>query len=216
MNQRFEARISDYFRFGWNLYTQRPLLLSGASLFFGLCAAIFSPAPIAWAAISAPLFAGMYSLIIRIDDGSECEFKNFFDGFAQFIPLLLVSVVTSLLVTVGLLLFVIPGLYLMLAYGLSVLFVLDKKMSFWDAMENSRKMVTAHFGDYLLFAVLCFAIGVIALIPFGLGAVVALPVVVAAHYAFYRDLVGHSSSKRSDEHEPSVDTTDLEKSIPDN
>jgi uncharacterized membrane protein len=131
---------------------------------------------------------------MRIDDEQPVEIGRLFDGYQQFLPLVLASVLTSALVTIGLILLVLPGLYLALAYGFTVLMIVDRGFDFWPAMEASRKLITANFLRYLLLALVLGVICIISAIPFGLGLPIAIPVCLAAHYRFYRGLSPRAAS----------------------
>ena len=184
----FQANYLDYFRGGWAAYKKQPLLLSGATLAVGICMSLLSPIFMASAAVTAHLLAGLYTLVIRVKSDEDCDFTHFFAGFSQFVPLLVLSLLTSVMISVGLLLFVLPGIYLSLAYAFSVLLVIREGLGPWQAMEESRRIITAHFMDYLVFAVLALILNVVAAIPFGLGLFVSIPVTLAAQYALFVEL----------------------------
>ena len=100
----------------------------------------------------------------------------------------MLSLLTAVMISVGLLLFVLPGIYLALAYAFSVLLVIREGLGPWQAMEESRRIITAHFMDYLVFAVLALIVNVVAAIPFGLGLFVSIPVTLAAQCALFVEL----------------------------
>lgn len=181
--------IGDCLREGWALYQREPLLLSGATILMGVIYGVGSLIPLAGALLYAPLLAGLYSLVIRIDRGQPVTLANLFDGFSCFLPLVIASVIISVLVTIGLIALVLPGLYLITVYGFTTLFIFDQKQDFWPAMENSRKTIHAHFWNYGLLGLLLLAICIVASIPFGLGLIIAAPVCIAAQYRFYRAVV---------------------------
>jgi len=175
---------------GWEIYKRAPLLLSGVTLAAAIVNAVAGTIPFATLLIYGPLLGGLYLLIIRIERGEAVEVGQYFDAFRQFLPLLLVTALTSLFVSIGLLLLVLPGIYLALAYSFSTLNVVDGGMDFWPAMESSRKTITAHFWRYLVLALLGLIIIVLSAIPFGLGLLVSVPVFLGAQYTFYRAVSG--------------------------
>lgn len=184
----FRANYMEYFRGGWDAYKKQPLLLSGATLAVGVCMSLLSPIFMASTVLAAHLLAGLYTLVIRVKSDEDCDFTHFFAGFSQFVPLLVLSLLTSVMISVGLLLLVLPGIYLSLAYAFSLLLVIREGLGPWQAMEESRRIITAHFMDYLIFAVLALIVNVVAAIPFGLGLFVSIPVTLAAQYALYVEL----------------------------
>ena len=114
--------------------------------------------------------------------------RIFLQGLVNLYPLLVLSLLTTVMISVGLLLFILPGIYLSLAYAFSLLLVILEGLGPWQAMEESRRIITAHFMDYLVFAVLALIVNVVAAIPFGLGLFVSIPVTLAAQYALYVEL----------------------------
>jgi len=47
-------------------------------------------------------------------------------------------------------LLVVPGIYLMIVYQITLPLVIEKGMKAWDAMEHSRKIITANFLPVLI------------------------------------------------------------------
>ncbi|MDP5052551.1 MAG: hypothetical protein NWP69_02065 [Congregibacter sp.] len=185
MSERLTPDISDCLSQGWELYLKDPVLLSGATVLLALICGAASMVPFLGALVYPPMLAGLYSLIIRLDRGEAITINNLFDGFQRFVPLVIASVLISLLVAVGLILLVLPGLYLIIAYGFTTLLIIDQKQDFWPAMENSRKIINAHFWSYTLLALVLAVICMVASLPLGLGLIIAGPVCIAAQYRYY-------------------------------
>jgi uncharacterized membrane protein len=174
---------------GWATYKREPLLLSSATLLLLVINTIATNIPFLNMVLYGPMLAGLYILVMRVARGENASFGNLFDGFRQFfVPTVLASVVTSILITLGILLLVLPGIYLALAYGFTYMYIVDRQLDFWPAMEASRKTITAHFWQYLVLALLFLVICLLGAIPFGLGLLVAMPLCMAAQYCVYRDL----------------------------
>jgi uncharacterized membrane protein len=181
--------IGSCLRYAWALYQRDPWLLSAAAVVAGLINFAASWIPFANMLTSMPLLAGLYLMVMRIDEGRPTTIGNLFDGYQYFLPLVISSVLTSLLIGLGIFLLVLPGIYLALAYGFTALMIIDRKLDFWPAMEASRKLITANFWQYFLLAMVLMLAFVVSSIPFGLGLPIAVPVCLAAHYHFYRALV---------------------------
>jgi uncharacterized membrane protein len=68
--------------------------------------------------------------------------------------------------------------------------MVDKKLGIWGAMEVSRQAVTKHwftlFGVYIALAFLL----IISAIPFGIGLIWTVPLVLIAHGIMYRKIFG--------------------------
>lgn len=174
---------------GWATYKREPLLLSSATLLLLVINTIATNIPFLNMVLYGPMLAGLYILVMCVARGENASFGNLFDGFRRFfVPTVLASVVTSILITLGILLLVLPGIYLALAYGFTYMYIVDRQLDFWPAMEASRKTITAHFWQYLVLALLFLVICLLGAIPFGLGLLVAMPLCMAAQYCVYRDL----------------------------
>ena len=185
MTNRNPPNISDCLSEGWALYTKDPVLLSGATILMAVICGVAGLIPLAGTLMYPPLLAGLYNMIIRLDRGEAITITNLFDGFQQFLPLIIASVLISLFVAIGIFLLVLPGLYLLIAYGFTTLLIVDRKQDFWPAMESSRRIIHAHFWSYALLALSLAVICLLASLPLGLGLIIAAPVCLAAQYRYY-------------------------------
>ncbi len=141
--------------------------------------------------LSGPLNGGLYLYFLRRIRGQPATLGNAFSGFgAPFIALVLCSIVVTVLVVLGFFLLIIPGVYLAVAYVFSYAVAADKGLGFWEAMETSRKAVTAQwwrvFGLMLLSG-LFIILGIAAL---GVGVLIAIPFVTGAYAYAYEDMIG--------------------------
>lgn len=186
MNTQIAPDIGQCLSEGWALYQKDPVLLSGATILMAVICGIAGLVPLAGTLVYPPLLAGLYTMIIRLDRGESITISNLFDGFQRFLPLIIASILISVFVTIGLILLVLPGLYLLIVYSFSTLLIIDQKQDFWPAMENSRKIIHAHFWSYALVALVLALICIIASLPLGLGLIIAAPVCLAAQYRYYQ------------------------------
>ena len=152
-NQKYSVNIEQYFSRGWEIFKQYPggfigflLLTFVISIFFSFLAisvknthGIVSIANF----VLNPIFsAGYYIVALQIAKNRPIDFSDFFRGFNQFLQIFLVYLIGNILIAIGFLFFIIPGIYLAVAYVFSSLFVIEKKLSFWSALEASRKLIT--------------------------------------------------------------------------
>ncbi len=84
----------------------------------------------------------------------------------------------------------IPAYYLSIAYVWSDLFILFKGMSFWDAMEASRQVVTKKWFNMLGLVIVLVLIALVGALLCGLGLIVAIPLMSCVIYASFADVVG--------------------------
>lgn len=135
--------------------------------------------------VSGPIYtifmAGLLKYYLKLIRGEGAGIGAAFSGFGPSIgQLILLNLVVTILTLIGYLLCLIPGIYLAVAWFFAVPLVIDRRMSFGEAMELSRKMVNKHwflvFAFLLVYGLLSMAglvaccIGVFVTMPIGLGA----------------------------------------------
>lgn len=87
-------------------------------------------------------------------------------------------------------LLMLPIIYLGIAWSWATFFILFHKMSAWEALEASRKIITKKFFMFLLFG---FVVGIIAaagMIAFFIGLLFTMPAMMLANFAAFADIVG--------------------------
>ena len=146
--------------------------------------------------ITGPLLGGLYYYYLKKIRGQTAELQDAFAGFTlAFVQLLLASLVSGALIALGLALCVIPGIYLAVAWCFALPLVIDKNMSFWDAMELSRKTVYHNWWSVFWLMVVC------GLINFGggllccVGIFFTLPLTGLAVMYAYNDVFGAIPAK---------------------
>jgi len=146
--------------------------------------------------ITGPLLGGLYFYYLKKIRGQTAELQDAFAGFTlAFVQLLLASVVSGALIALGLALCVIPGIYLAVAWCFALPLIMDKQLSFWDAMELSRKTVNQNWWSVLWLIVVC------GLINFGggllccVGIFFTLPLTGLAMMYAYHDVFGTIPAK---------------------
>ena len=161
LQRGYEVRIGDCFSRGWQTLTANfwPVVGISALVTIALSAAHSVSVGIF---LQGPLLGGLFHYYLKLIRGEKAELADAFAGFnVTFGPLLLVSLVSLLLMFVGYLLCVLPGIYLSVAWILAVPLAMQKRLTFWDAMEVSRRIVSHHwwqfFGLLILSALLNLA-----------------------------------------------------------
>jgi uncharacterized membrane protein len=119
-----------------------------------------------------PFLLGAYKIALRIVRNQNTDLSDILSGFEYFLPAFLANILIHI---VALLLApVFPLVFL--TYSVTYLFILEENLSFWSAMEKSRRMVWGNFKRWLVLGLviiavnlagfLCFAIGLLATLPF--------------------------------------------------
>jgi uncharacterized membrane protein len=140
--------------------------------------------------LQGPLVAGFHIYCMKRMLGRQAEFADMFKGFNFFIPTLVASLVISCFTTLGLIVCVIPGLVIAAMYLFTYLFIVDKRMDFWPAMQASHAIVKQDYFGFTMFLLAMIAINILGLICFVVGVFITLPISLAATTVAYREIVG--------------------------
>jgi uncharacterized membrane protein len=140
--------------------------------------------------IQGSLIAGLHLFTIKKILGRNAGFADMFQGFNFFVPTLLASLVIGLFVGVASLFLIIPGLVVAAMYKFTYLFIVDKRMDFWQAMRASHEVVRRDYVGFTLFLVLLILVDILGVACCVVGALVAIPVTFAAITVAYREVVG--------------------------
>ncbi|HLY18422.1 MAG TPA: zinc-ribbon domain-containing protein [Bryobacteraceae bacterium] len=140
--------------------------------------------------LQGAMIAGLHIYIIKRILGRRAEFGDLFLGFNYFVPTLVASLLIALFVTAGTLLCIIPGLVVASMYKFTYLFIVDKRLDFWPAMQASHEVVKRDYFGFTMFFVLMILVDLLGLLCCVFGLFIAIPVTVAAVTVAYKDLVG--------------------------
>lgn len=205
-NRDYTVKIGQYFGRGWEIFKQYALPFIGFMLVVGVIGAVASKLPyplglnedrqggIVNALLSPALGAGFYIVAFKIAKGRTASFSDFFQGFNRYLPIFLVSLVSSLLIGVGTVFLILPGVYLAVAYLFALPFVLDKHLDFWPAMETSRKLITKQWFGFFGLIILIVLLNIAGALALGIGLFVTAPWSTCTIAAAYEDIVGLNGS----------------------
>ena len=140
--------------------------------------------------VAGPLTAGLFIAVRRRMQESRTDIADVFAGFNQFIDAFLICIISSVFLLIGLALLLFPVLIAAALYLFPFAFMVDRKLSFWDALEASRKLALENLFGYVAFVILLAILNFLGLLLFGVGILVTIPVTVAAVAAAYEDAVG--------------------------
>jgi uncharacterized membrane protein len=148
-------------------------------------------------AISTPLLMGNFIVSAKLLHRQTPEFRDFFQGFQYFLPLLLLSLVAGVFIAIGTILLIIPGLYLIVAYMFASYLVVDRGLDFWPAMELSRRTVNLRWFSYFAFALLVVLLNLAGAIALGVGLLVTIPLSFCTVTVLYAEIFGlHANYSR--------------------
>jgi uncharacterized membrane protein len=140
--------------------------------------------------IQGPLVAGFHIFCMKKILGRPAEFADLFKGFNFFVPTLVASLVISVFASVGFLLCIIPGLVVGAMYKFTYLFIVDKRMDFWPAMQASHAVVKNDYFGFTMFLLLMALVDILGALCCIVGVFIAIPVTFAAITVAYKQLVG--------------------------
>ena len=122
--------------------------------------------------------------------GRPAEFGDLFKGFNFFIPTLVAALLIGVFTCIGTMLCIIPGLVVAAMYKFTYLFIVDKRMDFWPAMQASHAVVKNDYFGFTMFLLLAVLVNLLGALCCIVGLLVSIPVTVAAITVAYKELVG--------------------------
>jgi uncharacterized membrane protein len=179
---RIEASPGRWISEGWNL-VQADL---GSYVLIALLFFLLSGVPL----IQGALIAGFHIYTMKKLSGRHAEVGDFFKGFNFFLHSLVASLLIGLFTFLGMLALIIPGLVIAAMYKFTYLFIVDKRMEFWPAMQASHNVVRNDYFGFTMFLVLAFFVNVLGFLCLIVGLLVTVPVTFAAITIAYKELVG--------------------------
>ena len=201
-DREYSVKIKQYFIRGWEIFEEYTWGFIGFSIITILFSTIVSQVPALlgskedWVGdifdfILTPIFyTGIYIVALQIAKNKPKYFTDFFRGFNKFLQIFLVNFVGTIFILTGSLFLLIPGIYLAVAYTFSVLFVIEKKLNFWSALEASRKLITKKWFSFLGFVILLCLFNLFGFLVLGIGIFLTIPLTSCIIVAAFEDIVG--------------------------
>ena len=140
--------------------------------------------------IQGPLIAGFHIFTMKKLMGRNAELGDLFKGFNLFVPTLVASLLIGLLTFAGTLFCIIPGLVVAAIYKFTYLFIVDKKMDFWPAMQASHAVVKNDYFGFTMFLLLAVLVNILGALCCFVGLLVTIPLTFAAITVAYKEIVG--------------------------
>ena len=147
-----------------------------------LIASIVSGAlsPVGIGFLLAPLLSvGLFIIVKDILAGKKIDANRFLEVFKDLnhaVKVIGVSFLTGIFIIVGCLIFIIPGIYFFLVYSQAIFIMAEKpSLGIWEAMEESKKMMTGKKMDLLVFHLSFILHFLLCGITFGLYGIYFLP-----------------------------------------
>ncbi len=174
---------------GWNLVSQDMGFFAVLTLVF-LVISIVAGSTVLGIVLIGPLQVGYFHILMQKLRGQQVGIGEIGRGFELFVPAMLIGILVWAFEIVGFICCIIPGFIVMAWYLFAPLFVLEKKLDFWQAMEASRALVSRHLFEFVIFIFVQILIMLIGILCCVVGILIAMPVCMAATAVAFRDLVG--------------------------
>jgi len=140
--------------------------------------------------IQGALITGFHIYTMKKIAGRRAEFADLFKGFNYFIPTLVAMLLIGVFTFIGTIFCIIPGLVVAAALKFTYLFIFDKRMDFWPAMQASHAIVKQDYFGFTMFLILLFLVNVLGLLCCVVGLLVTFPLSIAAITVAYKEIVG--------------------------
>ena len=127
-----------------------------------------------------PLGLGFGLLGIRRALGKDTPASTLWEPYSQFIPLIVMFLLMCVLIVAGFFLLILPGIYLAVAYSFAPYLIVEKNMGVWEALETSRKAITAYWWRYLGLMLILLLLFIVGTVPILIGLIWALPIMFIA------------------------------------
>jgi uncharacterized membrane protein len=141
-----------------------------------------------------PLQTGLHLFCAKKLYGRRAELGDMFKGFDYFLASFVAALLIGVFVFAGSLLCVIPGLIVAAALKFTYLFILDKKMEFWPAMEASHNAVKGDYFGFTIFLIALACVNILGFLACIVGLLITIPLTVAAITIAYSEVVGFEQS----------------------
>jgi uncharacterized membrane protein len=191
-NNGNNANISKWIGAGWDLVFSAPVDFILIALIYIIVLAVASSTAVAQFLVWGPMNVGFYYVICEKIRGRPIRVGDISKGFNFFLAAILSNILIAVFFSIGFAFCIIPGLLVAAIYIFAPIFIVEKDMDFWEAMEASRKVVSQYLFEMSVFVLVQFIILLAGTLLCGLGLLIAVPVIMASTAYAYDDLVGIS------------------------
>ena len=200
-------KISDAFRFGWNVFKQDYvflitllLIIFAVNILLFLMQSGVSSDPLILAllfihiAIIVVVYIGIVKISLNYTYNIESHYNDLFNHAHYAFKFFIANVLYLLLVVAGLILLIIPGIYWAMKYSQINYFIIDKDMDPIEAFKASGKVTYNAKMDLFLFYLSFLGLTILSVVTFFLGLIILIPVLYIAQAFIYRELVRNTKT----------------------
>jgi hypothetical protein len=179
-----KAQTGRWISAGWRMVTADLGNFALISLVFVLVNSVAS------IVTQGPLQVGMHLYCTKRLFQKRYDIGDLFKGFDFFLPAFVAALIIGVFIFAGTLLCIIPGLVVASMYKFTYLFIMDKRMDFWPAMEASHSVVKNDYFGFTIFLLAMAGINILGFLCCIVGLLVTIPVSIAAITIAYSECVG--------------------------
>lgn len=143
-------------------------------------------------------------IFLRGVRGDKVEVKSIFDGFQNYVNIILASLLTTGLIGIGLVVFIIPGIYVACRLAFVAYLVMDEGLDPIAAVEASWRITRGHAWKIFVLGFASIFIFILGLILLIVGVFPAMMWIKASFASLYLAITDEGSDDGSDEVEPAV------------
>ncbi|HPX94779.1 MAG TPA: glycerophosphoryl diester phosphodiesterase membrane domain-containing protein [Candidatus Moranbacteria bacterium] len=143
--------------------------------------------------LSAWMICGYVKILLDYYDGKKNKIENIFTQFKYFWRVLGAEIILFTIIVLGLILFIIPGIYFALRFMFVIPLIVDKDLDISEAMKQSTSLTRGIKWPLLGFILVSFGIFILGALLFGVGILVAIPIIWLANINLYRSLLLENS-----------------------
>jgi uncharacterized membrane protein len=140
--------------------------------------------------LQGPMIAGFHIYTMKKLMNRPAEFGDLFTGFNFFVPTLVATILIGVFCFLGTLACIIPGLVIAAMYKFTYLFIVDKRMDFWPAMQASHAVVKQDYFGFTMFLLALVGINILGILCCIVGVLVSIPITYVAVTFAYHEIVG--------------------------
>lgn len=140
--------------------------------------------------LQGPMIAGFHIYTMKKLMNRPAEFGDLFTGFNFFVPTLVATILIGVFCFLGTLACIIPGLVIAAMYKFTYLFIVDKRMEFWPAMQASHAIVKQDYFGFTMFLLALVGINILGVLCCIVGVLVTIPITYVAVTFAYHEIVG--------------------------
>ena len=139
--------------------------------------------------LAGPLTLGLVACFMKLVRNEPFSFEGLFDGFKNFTPAFILTLLIAIFTFLWALLLIVPGIIAGYRYAMAYYILSDNpQMSGKEALEESKKMMNGFKGKLFCLHLSFIGWGLLGLLTFGIGYLWLIPYIQTSTANFYQNL----------------------------